>query len=151
MSRRFPERDSAVRCSSRKKTVRPVLGRTGSMSPGSPSGGPSRSCGSVNGEAVDQARAAGAYQSRLAAARAGVRRVPGVIAAAAAIGVAELHGHALNVVAAGVVRAGVVRSVGVGAARGRRAGEHVVTVGVVALAVDKLALLAESGVLVEVV
>src|SRR5262245_55418901 len=101
-------------------------------------------------EAVEQAVAArAAHRVRAAAARR-VRRVPGArrlgVAEPDAVVVAD-HGRAFA--ALRPVAAGHVLLAGNGAAVGRGAGEDIVPVRAVAAAVDRLALLVEPGLLVD--
>src|SRR5579862_6337078 len=102
----------------------------------------------VGGEAIQQARAAGGDEVRLAAAAAGVARVPRAVVAALLVGVSQLHGAAAVRVAR-VVAAGVVHAVGVGAPVRHRAGEDVVRVRHVADAVDDRLLLGQRDLLAE--
>src|ERR1017187_1702389 len=95
---------------------------------------------SIDREAVEQPLPAGAHQGLLAAAAGRVGRVPRGVAAAGAVGMADLGGAGA---AAGPVVARVVGAVRIGAAVGLRAGQHVVPVGGVAGAVDHRALLVE--------
>src|SRR5574338_136504 len=103
---------------------------------------------SVDGEAVQQARAAGADEAGLAAAARGVRRIPGLqvlgLGRAPAVGMPEHRG---TLVALGPVSAGMVGGVGEGGSVPLRAGEYVVLVRLVAVTVDDGALLGDRGLL----
>src|SRR5262245_13844298 len=135
-----------------------MRGRTAALLWRAPSWRPRREepAPSIRGEAVEQAVAAGAAQIGLAAAAVraarGVRRVPrlrGVVVAQALAVVVADHGGALP--ALGPVAAGAILARREGAAVRLRAGQHVVAVGGVTAAVDGLALLAERGLLGELV
>src|ERR1051325_8540985 len=103
---------------------------------------------SVDREAVEEAGASGADQVLLAAAAAGVRRVPRDVAAAGPIVMAELRGAGA---VARPVLAGVIGAVGERGAIELGAGEHVVAIGRITDAVDGVALLGDRGDLREVV
>ena len=118
----------------------------------------------VHREAVEQTRAAGGHQIRLAAAAARMRGVPRTVAAALFVVMAELcrrtgrgrrgrrSGAArrgFDVRVARPVVAGVVRRVRVSAAVGRRSRQDVVLVRHVAHAVDELLLLGQRELLAE--
>src|ERR1043165_2336523 len=96
----------------------------------------------IDGEAVEQARAAGGHQIFLAASARGMGGVPGSIAAAGAGVVSELGGAGAG---AAPGDAGVVGASGGGAAGGLRAGKDVVLIGIIAVALDGVALFAERG------
>src|SRR6185369_10797705 len=102
----------------------------------------------IDREAIQETRAAGGDEVLLAAPAARVRRVPRRVAAAGAIVMPELGrpGRPTRPVAARVVGA-----VGVRAAVGLRSGEDVVLVRRIADTLDRLALLADGGRLVDVV
>src|SRR6266487_3079444 len=102
----------------------------------------------VDREAVQEAGTTRRHQVFLAAPAARVRRVPRRVAAAGAIVMPELGGAGRP---ARPVAARVVGAVGVGAAVGLRAGEHVVLIRRVADTLDRLALFADGGRLVDVV
>src|SRR5258706_1453794 len=95
---------------------------------------------SIDGEAVEQSRAAGGDQSRLTEARAGMGRIPRRVAAAGAVGMAELR---LPRPAARPIVAGVVGIVRIRTTIGPGAGQHVMRVGHVAEAVDDSTLFVE--------
>src|SRR6516162_3049810 len=84
----------------------------------------------IHGEAIEQAGAAGAHQVLLAAAAAGMSRIPGRVATASAIEMAKLG--CTVAAAAAPIPAGVVHAVIVRGAVGFRAGQDVVRVGLVA-------------------
>jgi len=92
---------------------------------------------SIRSEAVERAGTARAHQIFLAAASGGVRRVPRRVAAACAIMMAELRSARA---AARPVLTGVVGGARKGRAIGLRACQHVVGVGFVSEAEDRLAL-----------
>src|SRR5471032_2069805 len=98
---------------------------------------------SVGGEAVQQAGAAGGHQVGLAATAAWMRRIPGRVAAAGAVEVAQLRGTVGG--AAGVVLARMAGSVGIGTAIRLRAGDDVMLVRLVARALHRLVLFGEDG------
>jgi len=81
---------------------------------------------SIDGEAVEQTRAAGAYQIVLAAALRGMRGIPGCVSASDAVGMSNLS-RALP--AAGPVIARVILTVRIGSPVRLRAGQHIVSVG----------------------
>jgi len=91
----------------------------------------------VDCEAVEQAGAARAHQVVLAAAPAGVRRVPRLVVCAAAVKMAELRGARRL---AGPVAAGMIGGILVTRAIGLRACQHIVLVGSVAPAGNSAAL-----------
>ena len=103
---------------------------------------------SVNREAIQETRAAGGHEVLLAAPAARVRRVPRRVAAAGAIVMPELRRPRR---AARPVAARVIGAVGVGAAVRLRSGEDVVLIRRIADTLDRLALLADRGRLVDVV
>src|SRR5206468_3359170 len=105
-------------------------------------------CDLVRREAVEVAGAARADQIGLAAAAAGMRRVPRAVVAALLVRVAEL-GAAYAVGVARPVAAGVVHAVGIGSAVGLRAGENIVLVRRIADAVGDGALVVERNLLAE--
>src|SRR5262245_7067809 len=108
---------------------------------------------SIRREAVEQPGAAGRHQRWLAAALGGMRRVPGHrrrrLVEALAVVMAD-DGRA-GIGAGPVVAGRVLFTAADRAAVGRRAGEDVVRVRLVAAAVDHLAGFGEGGLLVEVV
>src|SRR5262245_8795089 len=121
-----------------------------------PHGSRTKELGSVDGEAIEQAVAAGALQVGLAAAAVraarGMRRIPGlgfgVVAQSLPVVMTDHRraGAALRPVAAGAILAGRERP-----PVGLRAGQHVVPIGRVATAVDHVALFTERGLLAELV
>lgn len=103
---------------------------------------------SIDGEAIEQARAAGADQIVLAAAAAWVRRIPRSIVGAVSIGMPELRR------AGGFTRpivAGVIHAIGVSASIRLRAGEHVMRIGRVAASIYDGALFSQRGQLDQIV
>ncbi len=99
---------------------------------------------SIDGEAVEQACAARAYQIVLAAALTCMRRIPRPIPGADAVGMSNLSAAwALT----RPVITGVVLGVGIGSSVRLRASQHIVSVRIVPNAVHHLALLIQRRLL----
>src|SRR5216683_6735003 len=103
--------------------------------------------GSIDSEAVEQARAARAHKIVLAAALTCMGRIPGPVAGADAVGMSNLS--AAWAVARPVI-AGVVLGVGIGLSVRLRARQHIVRVRSVANAVHHLTLLIQRRLLKQI-